>query len=113
MNHHALGIALVLLSVSIEALAQISLKKAAMIPTHEKTHRLYASTGIGLFAVEAVVWTCVLSQLDLTIAFPMGALSFVTTAIFSLLLLREKIVAKRWIGILTIICGTIFLGMAD
>jgi undecaprenyl phosphate-alpha-L-ara4N flippase subunit ArnE len=111
MSGRPLGIILVLISVSIEALAQIALKKAALIPSHEPRHKLYSMCGISLFAVEAVVWTAVLSTLELSIAFPMGALSFVTTAIFSLLLLKEKIVPQRWIGILTIVVGTIFLGM--
>jgi drug/metabolite transporter (DMT)-like permease len=112
MNTSLLGILLVLVSVSVEALGHVALKKAAVIPGHTAAHRVYAAAGIVLFAVEAVVWTAVLSLLDLSVAFPMGSLSFVTTAVFSRLLLGEKIVWQRWAGIFTIVCGTAFLSMS-
>jgi undecaprenyl phosphate-alpha-L-ara4N flippase subunit ArnE len=112
VNSHWLGIILVLVSVCLESLGEIALKKAAPIPHTEREHRFYSSLGIALFGIEAIAWTAVLRLLELSIAFPLATLSFVTTAIFSLLLLKEKILPQRWAGILTIVCGTALLTIA-
>lgn len=112
MNGRALGIALVVVSVCVEAFGQVALKKAAMAGDDRRSFTLYNWLGIGLLGLEAVVWTLVLGMLDVSIAFPMGALSFATTALFSQVVLKEKIEPGRWLGILTIIFGTIFLAMS-
>jgi drug/metabolite transporter (DMT)-like permease len=106
-----IGVFLVLLSVSIEAFGQIALKKAA-VSEGGADFRLWNWLGIGLIGAEALVWTLVLGLLDVSIAFPMGALSFATTAIFSKVILKERIDPGRWCGILVIIVGTVFLAMS-
>ena len=110
-NQKILGIGLVLLSVCIEALGQVALKKAAISPKDSFLYKSASASGILLLAVEAVIWTMVLKLLDVSVAFPMGALSFVTTAIFSALLLRERIAVQRWLGIFTIVGGTALLSI--
>jgi drug/metabolite transporter (DMT)-like permease len=111
MTPRMIGISLVLLSVCIEAIGQVALKRAALSPhSSEQRHRASA-LGIGLLGLEAIIWTMVLKYLDVSIAFPLGALSFVTTAIFSALLLKEKISPKRWAGVGTIVCGAACLSM--
>ena len=111
MTNKLVGIALVLLSVCIEALGQIALKKAA-VSGNQQVFRVCNWIGIGLLGVEAIIWTLALSMLEVSIAFPMGALSFVTTAILSRIILKERIETKRWCGILIIILGTVFLAMS-
>jgi drug/metabolite transporter (DMT)-like permease len=112
MTDRWIGISLVLVSVCIEAIGQVALKKAASSPNDSNLRRLSSALGIGLLGSEAIIWTMVLKYLEVSIAFPMGALSFVTTSIFSAWLLKEKISIRRWAGVGTIVCGAACLSIA-
>jgi len=46
-----------------------------------------------------------LRTLDISTAYPLGALSFVSVTLFSLWLLHEVISPKRWLGLTLIVCG--------
>jgi multidrug transporter EmrE-like cation transporter len=111
MNGRLVGISLVLLSVCIEAFGQVALKKATLSPDKSQQRRNASALGILLLGLEAVIWTMVLKYLDVSIAFPLGALSFATTAIFSALFLKEQISMKRWVGVGTIVCGAACLSI--
>ena len=110
MTAKLIGISLVLLSVCLEAFGQVALKKAAL-SEDSQLRQLASRTGIALLGVEAVIWTLVLKYLDVSIAFPLGALSFVTTAIFSAVILHERISTRRWFGVGTIVCGAACLSI--
>lgn len=109
MTSRLLGLFLVLVSVCIEAVGHVALKKAALSPSDSLQRRWSSWLGIGLLGIEAIVWTMVLRLLDVSVAFPMGALSFVTTSMFSAWILKEKIAKERWLGIFTIVGGTAIL----
>ena len=58
------------------------------------------------YGVEIALWTVVLHRLDVSVAFPMGSLSFVGVALLSRALLGEAVDRMRWIGVLCILAGT-------
>lgn len=64
-------------------------------------------TGIVLYAVSMIFWLLVLSRIDLSLAYPMLALSYVGVMLVSLFVLGEKVTAIRWIGAAFIILGVI------
>jgi multidrug transporter EmrE-like cation transporter len=66
--------------------------------------------GSAAHLLEAAVYTAVLAQLDLSIAYPLSALTFITTTCLSLWLLRETVTPTRWIGVLLILAGAVLLG---
>lgn len=111
MSTKVLGIILLFLAVNIEAVAQLSLKQAAIGGTTRISHRLWLGFGISCFVIEAIVWTLVLSMLDVSVAYPMGSLSFVAIAVLSSWFLREKITPERWLGVVFIIGGTALVGL--
>ena len=111
MSTKILGIVLLLLAVNIEAMAQLSLKQAATGGTTRISHHAWLTLGISCFVIEAIVWTLVLSMLDVSVAYPMGSLSFVAIAILSVLFLKEKITPERWLGVVCIIGGTVLVGL--
>jgi undecaprenyl phosphate-alpha-L-ara4N flippase subunit ArnE len=103
------GIMLVILSSAIEGFAQVCLKKAAVLALRK---REWLALGITLFVVEALLYTGALQSLEISTAYPLGALSFVSVTLFSRWLLRESIDRKRWLGLALIICGAALVGGA-
>ena len=96
------GVVLVAVCAAFEGLAQVCYKKAAHALSRKTA---WVLGGTGLFAVEAALYTLALRFLDLSIAYPLGALSFVAVALLSHALLRERISPSRWIGVLLILAG--------
>lgn len=111
MDVRILGILLVILATSIEAAGQVLLKKSA-ITTNKSAARMWAVAGVACLVIEAIVWTIVLSKLDLSIAYPMGSLCFVMVVILSSIFLKEQIGKNRWAGVLLILSGTALLGLS-
>ena len=111
------GIVAVLVAVGLETVGQVTMK----IGTHGMPRGLGAIlrriasnswiwVAISAFVLEAVFWTWALRVLPLVVAFPMGSTCFVTVAVCSALLLRERISPPRWLGIALIIGGVVLIG---
>jgi undecaprenyl phosphate-alpha-L-ara4N flippase subunit ArnE len=96
------GITLVVASSTIEGFAQVCLKQSATVVTEK---RRWLWLGIALFVLEALLYSGALRSLDISTAYPMGALSFVSVTLFSSWLLNETITRKRWLGLGLIVCG--------
>lgn len=108
MSGLLLGIVLVILSSAVEGIAQVCLKRHSMAQS-EKFR--WISLGVVLFVIEALLYTGALQRLDVSTAYPMGALSFVFVTLFSLWLLKERVDAIRWLGLALIIAGTTLLAL--
>lgn len=102
MNTPLVGIVLVVVSSAIEGFAQVCLKKSAVLSAGKHA---WLTLGIVLFVLEALLYTGALQSLDISTAYPLGALSFVAVTLFSRWLLRETIDLRRWLGLALIVCG--------
>lgn len=111
MSSNIVGILLVICATMIESLGQISFKMTAKTTKGEAGRRRFLAAGIVCMAVEAVVWTFALTKLNVSIAYPMGSLSFVMVVLMSRLILHEKVQKERWLGVALILCGTALLGL--
>ena len=111
INDKEIGILLLFLAVTIEAFGQIFLKLAATKKTSHLGEPKHLSMGIACFVVEAIIWTMVLRSLAVSVAYPMGSLSFVAVIALSSLWLKEKVSAKRWIGVGLILGGNAMVGL--
>lgn len=98
------GILLVVLCSAIEGFAQVCLKKSALVAIGKLG---WITLGIIFFVVEAILYTGALHWLDVSTAYPVGALSFASVILFSHWLLKESVDKRRWIGL-----GLILLGCA-
>ena len=96
------GIVLVVASSTVEGFAQACLKRSAE-PSGRKPRWLWL--GIAMFVLDALLYSGALQSLDVSTAYPLGGLSFVSVALFSRWLLRETIDSKRWLGLALIVCG--------
>jgi drug/metabolite transporter (DMT)-like permease len=96
------GIILVLVATAIEGFAQVFLKKAAQVQAGKGPWRVL---GFACFGLETVVYTWALRYLAVSIAFPLGSLSFVAVTFLSQCLLREHVDRTRWVGVVLILLG--------
>ena len=112
MSNQLVGIIFVLLSVCLESIGQLCLKKGATKDGVALMKKAFMLSGLALFAVEALTWTLALHKIDVSMAYPMSSLSFVVIALISRLFLKEQVTKERWLGIALIICGTTTVGMS-
>ena len=96
------GVLLVILSAAIEGFAQGCLKQSAIVSTRKYR---WIALGVSLFIFEALFYTGALQRLDVSTAYPLGALSFVCVTLFSRWMLNETVDRGRWIGLALIVCG--------
>lgn len=65
--------------------------------------------GILLEAAYFPLWMIVLAHADVSWATPMNALEYIVVAILAILFLGEAISVTRWVGIIFILCGAVFM----
>ncbi len=119
----AMLIPLILFSVALAAVAQLSLKHGMnqvndqiapdRFGLNGPALRALVATpavwgGLLLFGISALVWLAVLSRASLSFAYPFAALTYVLILLFDLLVLDETVPPLRWAGVGLIAVG-IFL----
>lgn len=116
---------LILLSVSLSALAQIAMKFGMSdlriqqaLESGDGINTVYiAGTnvavvgGLFLYGVSAVLWLLVLARIDVSKAYPFVALAFVLTMMFGYLLLGEHLSAQRILGTTLIVIGVCLVAL--
>jgi drug/metabolite transporter (DMT)-like permease len=107
MTGVTLGIALVVACAFIEAAAQISFKLSRLRPERRAA---WAAAGGVAYACEVTLYTLALREIDVTVAFAMGSLSFVFVAALSRLVLKERIAFWRGAGLFFILSGVLLMG---
>jgi undecaprenyl phosphate-alpha-L-ara4N flippase subunit ArnE len=115
-------IAMILLSVTLAAVAQLTLKfgmnqvrdQIGPVGANGASLKAVASTfavwaGLFLFGLSALVWLAVLSRASLSFAYPFAALTYVLIVVFDRFWLDESVPAVRWGGIALIIAGIVLV----
>lgn len=65
--------------------------------------------GLALYGLSAVIWLMVLSRLELTVAYPLGASGYVLVVALAWFA-GEQIPPLRWLGVLLIVVGVLLVG---
>ena len=99
----------------LESVGQITFKKGAMRFVHISGPAYYLKLlGNGLvllgllsYAVEMVIWVFLLSNVPLSIAFPLSGFQQLIIILFSVFVLKEKVNNTEWLG-----AGLIALGIS-
>jgi undecaprenyl phosphate-alpha-L-ara4N flippase subunit ArnE len=60
-----------------------------------------------------IIWSTILSKIDLSVAVPVCSFSYVTIPLVSIIFLHEKISLLRWSGIFFILVGVIFVSLSS
>ena len=112
-------IGLILISVTLAAVAQVTLKAGMNHVTDANGGQLALSgdslkqiasqiwvwAGLAIFAVSAVLWLFALSRADLSFAYPFAALGYVIIVIASIVFLGEHVQPVTWVGVVLIVIG--------
>jgi len=61
------------------------------------------------FGVGAIFWLSVISQADLSWAYPMLSLGYILVLLASAFILREEVTTIRWVGAVVICLGVILI----
>jgi len=117
----AMLIAMILVSVTLAAVAQLTLKHGmnqvkdtfGVINLNAGSLKAVATqaavwAGLFLFGLSALVWLAVLSRTSLSFAYPFAALTYILILLFDHFVLDETVPALRWGGVAFIAVG-IFL----
>jgi multidrug transporter EmrE-like cation transporter len=113
---------LILLCVSLSAIAQITLKSgmssarvmAAMAGGDGLTAAFTVATtpaviiGLALYGFGAVAWLLVLNKVDVSMAYPFNGIGFIVTSLLAMAVLGEHFGFLRWIGTL-LVAGGVYL----
>ena len=102
------AIAIVILCTLVTAIAQIMWKTGAnSLPTI--TWQLI--TGFALYAIGAALLIYALTGATLTLLYPMIATSYIWVNILAWIIFNEPLTLSKWIGIVSIIAGLVFVGI--
>lgn len=117
---------LILLSVTISAVAQLALKRGmssqavqSVLERGELAQKLITVAtspmvilGLALYGLGAAIWLLVLARIDVSQAYPFVGLGFLLTLGFGVFVLGESVNAARLIGIALIATGIVFISQS-
>ncbi len=104
---------LVLLCVALNAVAQILFKAARVAQPDASLLSLFYHVetwgGFIIYGLSAVCWLWVLSRAQLSIAYPLLALTFPIVVGLSAILFSESVSYMRWFGVGVVVIGVSLL----
>lgn len=114
------SILLILLSVILGALGQVSIKLGTLqvkVGEKESIHSLLFKyltnysvfVGLVFYSFSAVLWIFAVAKVNLSYAYPMVAIGYVVVFTLSYILFHEPISTQRLIGLLIIVIGVILI----
>jgi len=113
---------LVVLNDGVEALAQLVMKKGLI--TTGMTCVTFANfaefvvrnassflvwLGILIYALSFFIWIVVLYKIDLSVAMPLGSVSYILVPLAAIVFLHEHVDIVRWVGIVCVVFGIYFV----
>jgi drug/metabolite transporter (DMT)-like permease len=115
-------IALILVSVTLAAVAQLTLKhgmnevtaSSGELQLNAASLKDVATTpavwlGLMLFGLSAFVWLAVLSRTSLSFAYPFASITYVLILLADRLLFHEAVPPLRWAGVAFIMVGIVLV----
>jgi drug/metabolite transporter (DMT)-like permease len=115
-------IGLILLSVTLAAVAQLTLKQGMNhVTASSGPLKLNATSladvvgtpqvwvGLFLFGLSAFVWLAVLSRTPLSFAYPFASLTYVMILLFDRFWLHQQVPVVRWVGVFFIMVGIVLI----
>ena len=127
-RHLTFKILLFLMAVDLlETFAQFCFKKSALVGMDFQINSFIDAVNFiktvipsfylweGVVAVISifVIWSTILSRIDLSVAVPVCSFSYITVPLVSLVFFNEKISILRWSGIFLILMGVILVSMSS
>jgi len=116
-----------ILSDALETFHQFCFKKSALLESDPNIKGVYDILiffkvvfsspffWIGLLSLILmfIIWSTILTKIDLSIAVPVASFSYILVALVSIIFLYEKVTLLRWFGIFLILVGVIFVSVSS
>ncbi|WP_293961435.1 EamA family transporter [uncultured Fusobacterium sp.] len=104
---------LLILNSFLTSTGQLLLKKSAMT-THgigivEKILNLYFLSGLAFYGISTLLWIKILEYIDVSIAYPVMALSYIIVMLGAYFIFGEQISFFKVLGIIFILIGVFFI----
>jgi multidrug transporter EmrE-like cation transporter len=113
---------LIFISVSISAIAQVTLKHGMSSPAVQQglvgswhqvviavASNIYVWLGLVFYALGAVLWLGVLAKVDVSVTYPFVGLGFILTALLGVFLLGEAFSVIRFVGTCLVVLGIVLV----
>jgi len=68
--------------------------------------------GVVVYALTFFMWMIVLREVDLSVALPIGSISYILIPMAAILILHEHVNIFRWVGIVFIVLGICFVSQS-
>ena len=72
----------------------------------------WLAAGLGAYGLATLIYFYVLSRVHLSWAYGIGWLSYIFATIFAYFILAESVPLVRWIGVIVITAGVLFIGLS-
>ena len=69
--------------------------------------------GLGAVVAVFIIWSGILSRIDLSVAVPIASFSYILVPLVSIIFLHEKVTVFRWVGIFFILAGVILVSLSS
>ena len=115
---------LILSSVGLSVLAQVTLKYGMSQPTIQMAlgqgglaaawlviSNMYILLGLFMYGCGAMLWLLVLARLDVSVAYPFVGLGFILTMLLGFFVLGESVTPMRVVGTLLITAGVVLVSL--
>ena len=111
----------IFLNVIGQLVMKSGMNKRGKLKLHLKTlipdiFRIYFNIhviiGVLCYGISFFMWLAVLSNIDLSYAYPLVSVNFVLVALFSKMVFKEEVSKKRWISIFVILLGVILVTLS-
>ena len=66
--------------------------------------------GVIIYGVAAMLYVVALKHGDITILYPLAAMQYVWVCVLAVIVLKEKMNALKWAGVMLIVAGAAFIG---
>ncbi len=107
------AVGLVLLGSLLGSFGPILLKKASgkSFKIKDIIKNYYLIGGFLLYGVGTVLFIPALKGGELSVLYPLVATTYIWVSLWSVKFLKEKMNKQKWIGVLLIIIGVVFIGL--
>ena len=108
------AIGLVLLACFLGSFGPIMLKKASgkiSFKIRDIIKNYYLISGFLFYGIGTILFVPALKGGELSVLYPLVAITYVWVSLWSVKFLKEKMNKKKWIGVMLVIIGVVFIGL--
>ena len=98
---------------AFDTIAQLLMKRGlAHFSTSNSPDTIYVWLGVAVYVLTFFLWMIILREVNLSVALPVGSMSYIVVPMAAMFVLHEHLNCFRWIGIAAIVAGICFLAQS-